>query len=176
VARPHLQGGFHTEITDVEHAAEDTTDNLVPLMVLEPDAEKWMRWSVKLGDFLRDVWTGRNERGQLQFKSFYFSATATAPQPQRAFDVIANAGALHPALLAWQRTGDKKLARRFARGSTPGWMPRRARSMGNLPASCPSRSGGRMAPAPARMAAGGSRSSPAASCTATTMLSMPARA
>lgn len=109
VTRPHLKGGFNTTITDVEHAAEDTTDNLVPLMVLEPENEKWTTWGLKLGDFMRDVWTGKNERGQLQFKSFYFSATETAPQPQRAFDVIANVGALHPALLAWQKTGDEKL-------------------------------------------------------------------
>ncbi|OAI56368.1 hypothetical protein AYO49_00775 [Verrucomicrobiaceae bacterium SCGC AG-212-N21] len=109
VTRPHLKGGFNTEVTDVEHAAEDTTDNLIPLMALEPFNDKWTKWGVKLGDFMSDVWTGRNERGQLQFKSFYFSATQTAPQPHRAYDVIANVGALHPALLAWQRTGNKKL-------------------------------------------------------------------
>ncbi len=109
VTRPHLKGGFNTEITDVEHAAEDTTDNLVPLMVLEPENEKWTQWGLRLGDFMRDVWTGRNERGQLQFKSFYFSATEAAAQPQRAYDVLADVGALHPALLAWQKTGDEKL-------------------------------------------------------------------
>lgn len=109
VTRPHLKGGFNTEVMDVEHAAEDTTDNLVPLMVLEPENEKWTKWGLKLGDFMREVWTGRNERGQIQFKSFYFGATETAPQPQRALDVIANVGALHPALLAWQKTGDAKL-------------------------------------------------------------------
>jgi hypothetical protein len=59
VTRPHLKGGFNTTITDVEHAAEDTTDNLVPLMVLEPENEKWTKWGLKLGDFMRDVWTGR---------------------------------------------------------------------------------------------------------------------
>lgn len=115
VKRPHLKGGFNTEITDVEHAAEDTTDNLVPLMVLEPENEKWTQWGLRLGDFMRDVWTGQNERGQLQFKSFYFSATESAPQPQRAFDVIANVGALHPALLAWQKTGDEKLGTQICR-------------------------------------------------------------
>lgn len=109
VTRPHLKGGFNTTITDVEHAAEDTTDNLVPLMVLEPENEKWTKWGLKLGDFMRDVWTGKNERGQTQFKSFFFSATEIAPQSHRALDVIANVGALHPALLAWQKTGDEKL-------------------------------------------------------------------
>lgn len=109
VRRPHLKGGFNTEVLDVEHAAEDTTDNLVPLMVLEPENTRWTEWGLQLGGFMREVWTARNARDQLQFKSFYFSATATAPQPQRALDVIANVGALHPALLAWQKTGDEAL-------------------------------------------------------------------
>jgi hypothetical protein len=133
VARPHLKDGFNTEIMDVEHAAEDTTDNLVPLMVLEPNEPRWEKWALRLGDFMRDVWTGRNERGQLQFKSFYFSATATAPQPHRAFDVIANVGALHPALLAWQRTGDEKLGAQICAWLDT-WVDATARAEGGKPA------------------------------------------
>jgi hypothetical protein len=133
VTRPHLKGGFNTTITDVEHAAEDTTDNLVPLMVLEPENEKWTNWGLKLGDFMRDVWTGKNERGQLQFKSFYFSATETAPQPQRAFDVIANVGALHPALIAWQKTGDEKLGAQICAWLDT-WVDATARAENGKPA------------------------------------------
>ena len=105
VVRPHLKGGFNTEVTDVEHAAEDTTDNLVPLLVLEPNQARWQTWARKLTGFMDSAWTGRNERGQLQFKSFFFSATETAPQPHRALDVIADVGALHPALMIWRKTG-----------------------------------------------------------------------
>lgn len=133
VTRGHLKGGFNTEITDVEHAAEDTTDNLVPLMVLEPENEKWTTWGLKLGDFMRGVWTGKNERGQLQFKSFYFSATETAPQPQRALDVIANVGALHPALLAWQKTGDVKLGAQICAWLDT-WVDATARAENGKPA------------------------------------------
>ncbi|MCB1208047.1 MAG: hypothetical protein KDK97_01910 [Verrucomicrobiales bacterium] len=133
VTRPHLKGGFNTEITDVEHAAEDTTDNLVPLMVLEPENDKWTKWGLKLGDFMRDVWTGKNERGRLQFKSFYFSATETAPQPQRALDVIADVGALHPALLAWQRTGDEKLGAQICEWLDT-WVDATARAENGKPA------------------------------------------
>lgn len=133
VRRPHLKDGFNTEIMDVEHAAEDTTDNLVPLMVLEPDNEKWTRWGLKLGDFMRDVWTGRNAAGHLQFKSFYFSATQTAPQPQRALDVMANVGALHPALLAWQRTGDTALGGRICAWLDT-WVEASARAENGKPA------------------------------------------
>ncbi|WP_050031363.1 hypothetical protein [Verrucomicrobium sp. BvORR034] len=133
VTRPQLKGGFNTEISDVEHAAEDTTDNLVPLMVLEPNSEKWTKWGLKMGDFMRDVWTGKNERGQLQFKSFYFSATETAPQQQRAFDVIANVGALHPALLAWQKTGDEKLGAQICAWLDT-WVDATARAENGKPA------------------------------------------
>jgi hypothetical protein len=133
VTRPHLKGGFNTEILDVEHAAEDTTDNLVPLMVLEPDNEKWTKWGLKMGDFMRDVWTGRNERGHLQFKSFYFSATEAAAQPHRAFDVIANVGALHPALLAWQKTGDEKLGAQICAWLDT-WVDATARAENGKPA------------------------------------------
>ena len=133
VGRPHLKGGFNGEITDVEHAAEDTTDNLVPLMVLEPGEERWTNWALHLGDFMRDVWTGRNERGQLQFKSFYFGATATATQPARALDVIANVGALHPALLAWQRTGDSRLGAELCTWLDT-WVDATARAEGGKPA------------------------------------------
>ncbi len=111
VNRPHLKGGFNTEITDVEHAAEDTTDNLVPLLVLEPREKRWQDWSRKLTTFMEQTWTGRNERGLLQFKSFYFSATESAPQPHRAYDVIADVGALHPALMMWRQSNDPKLGR-----------------------------------------------------------------
>ncbi len=133
VTRPHLKGGFNTEIMDVEHAAEDTTDNLVPLMVLEPENEKWRQWGLRMGDFMSDVWTGRNESNQLQFKSFYFSATETAPQPQRALDVIANVGALHPALLAWQRSGEEELGELICDWLDT-WVDATARSEGGKPA------------------------------------------
>ncbi|WP_395749074.1 hypothetical protein [Prosthecobacter sp.] len=133
VTRPHLKGGFNTEILDVEHAAEDTTDNLVPLMVLQPDNEKWTQWGLRLGTFMQDIWTGKNERGHTQFKSFYFSATAAASQPQRALDVIANVGALHPALLAWQKTGDEKLGTQICTWLDT-WVDATARAENGKPA------------------------------------------
>lgn len=133
LTRSHLKGGFNTRVTDVEHAAEDTTDNLIPLMVLEPAESKWTDWGLKLGGFMDGVWTGRNERGQRQFRSFYFSATETAPQPERAYDVLANVGALHPTFLAWQRTGDEALGRILCEWLDT-WVEATSREEGGKPA------------------------------------------
>ncbi len=133
LARPHLKNGFNTELTDVEHAAEDTTDNLIPLMVLEPGEPRWQKWALKLGDFMQNVWTGRNERGQLQFKSFYFSDKEVSPAPGRAFDVIANVAAVHPAVLAWQQTGDAKLTALFTSWLDT-WVDATARAENGKPA------------------------------------------
>ncbi len=107
--RPAFKTGYTQEIGDVEHTAEDTTDNLVPMLVLQPEEPRWRDWALKLGDLMQTVWTGRNEQGGLQFKSYYFTDHEVSTEGRRQFDVIADVGALHPALLAWQRTGDKKL-------------------------------------------------------------------
>lgn len=133
LARPAFKTGYTKEIGDVEHTAEDTTDNLVPLLVLEPGQQRWTKWALKLGDLMRDVWTGRNERGQLQFKSFYFDDHETSSEPRRAFDVIANVGALHPALVAWQRTSDAKLGETMSAWLDT-WVDATARAENGKPA------------------------------------------
>ena len=46
-----------------------------PELLLEPEEPKWTEGARKLARLMRDVWTAKNERGQLQFKSFYFSAS-----------------------------------------------------------------------------------------------------
>ena len=82
---------------------------------------------------MQDIWTGQNARGHIQFKSFYFSATETAAQPQRALDVIANVGALHPALLVWQKTGDEKLGAQICTWLDT-WVDATARAENGKPA------------------------------------------
>lgn len=57
------------------------------------------------------VWTGRNQRGELQFRGFYFGASELSPAREHAFDVIAHALAVSPALYVWQQTRDPKLGR-----------------------------------------------------------------
>ena len=58
---------------------------------------------------MRDKWTGMNERGFLQFKSTYFTVEGVDPDPRKACDTVYHPRAIQPALLYWQRTGDKEI-------------------------------------------------------------------
>lgn len=111
--RPHLRGGFTSRLTDVEHSNEDTTDTILPMMHLRPDDPLWQGRALRLAELMRTAWTGRNERGLLQFKSIYFSIDRVDEAPRRAFDTVYHPSIVQPTLLYWQRTGDPSLTRLF---------------------------------------------------------------
>jgi hypothetical protein len=117
MSQPHMQAGYTSRVTDVEHTAEDSSDVITPMMHLEPDSPLWKGRALRLVDLMENVWTGRNQRGQLQFKSTYFSVDRVDDNPQRACDTVYHPRAVQPALLYWQRSGDQRLARLFSR-----WM------------------------------------------------------
>lgn len=56
---------------------------------------------------------GRNDRGQLQYKSTYFSVNDVDLTPKRACDTVYHPRTVQPALLLWQRTHDPDLTRLF---------------------------------------------------------------
>lgn len=109
LSRPEMQDGFLAQVRDVEHSAEDSTDNLIPLLLLQDNDPRWQAQARNLTDLMQRVWTGRNDRGELQFRSFHFGATEISPATEHAYDVIGNVLALSPALLVWQQTRDPKL-------------------------------------------------------------------
>ena len=111
LAQPHLAGGYHNRITDVEHTAEDVADALTPMMFLAPDNPEWARRVMRLIDLAETLWMGRNDRGQLQFKSTYFTSAEIDLAPARACDTVYHPRALQPALLYWQRTGDPRIGK-----------------------------------------------------------------
>jgi hypothetical protein len=111
LSRPEMQDGFLSQVRDVEHSAEDSTDNLIPLLMLQPDESRWQDQSRNLTDLVQRVWTGRNGRGELQFRSFFFGANEISPAPEYACDVIGNVLAVSPALYVWQQTRDPGLGR-----------------------------------------------------------------
>lgn len=111
--RPHLKEGFTTRLSDVEHTNEDTTDTISPMMHLRPDEPLWQDRALKLTEYMRDRWVGRNDRGFTQFKSIYFSLDQVDETPRRAFDTVYHTAIVQPSLLYWQRTADPKLTALF---------------------------------------------------------------
>ena len=110
----HMKLGFTTRMSDVEHTAEDSADVITPMMHLDPDSDLWQGRALKLAEYMEKLWTGRNERKQLQFKSTYFTAERNDRSSQRACDTVYHPRAVQPTLLYWQRTNDAKLTRLFS--------------------------------------------------------------
>ncbi len=111
--REYMAGGYQTRMTDVEHSAEPVADTLTPMMHLDPDNPEWRQRTLRLVELMETLWTGRNERGFLQFKSTYFTVNKVDDSPQRACDTVYHPRAVQPALLLWQRTRDPRLTRLF---------------------------------------------------------------
>jgi hypothetical protein len=111
LAQPHLAGGYHSRMMDVEHSAEDVSDALTPMMFLAPENPEWAGRVGRLVDLMENLWTGRNERGFLQFKSTYFTSAGIDLAPARACDTVYHPRAIQPALWYWQRTGDARIGR-----------------------------------------------------------------
>jgi len=115
MSQPHMKGGYTSRMSDVEHTAEDSTDAILPMMHLAPDDAVWQRRARRLVDLTDTLWMGENERGQLQFKSTYFTVSKVDDTPSRACDTPYHVRAIQPALLLWQRTGDENIGRLVCR-------------------------------------------------------------
>ncbi len=133
MAQPHMKPGYTTRMTDVEHTAEDSADVITPMMHLDPDNDLWRKRALRLTELMEVIWTGRNERGFLQFKSTYFTANKVDTNPKRACDTVYHPRAVQPTLLYWQRTGDAKLTRLFAAWMDT-WVDAAARTERGKPA------------------------------------------
>ncbi len=113
LSQDYMKGGYTDHLYDVEHTAEPTTDTITPMMHLAPDDPAWQQRARRLAELMETLWTGRNERGQLQFKSTYFNFERVDTDPVKACDTPYHPVAIPPALLLWQRTGDRKLGALF---------------------------------------------------------------
>ncbi|MBM4018712.1 MAG: hypothetical protein FJ288_10360 [Planctomycetes bacterium] len=111
MGQPHMSGGYTIAMTDVEHSAEDSTDAILPMMHLAPDDPAWQARALRLADLMENIWTGRNARGHLQFRSTFFSVQKTDAAPDRACDTPYHVRAVAPAMLYWQRTGERRIGR-----------------------------------------------------------------
>lgn len=131
--RPHMRHGFTSRLTDVEHSNEDTTDTILPMMHLRPEDPLWQQRALRLATLMRDQWTGRNQRGFLQFKSIYFSVDRLDETPRRAFDTVYHPSIIQPTLLYWQRTADRQLTALFGEWLKV-WIDAAARADNGKPA------------------------------------------
>jgi arylsulfatase A len=113
MSQPHMRNGFTTRMSDVEHTAEDSADAITPMMHVDPDTPRWREQALGLARFMKEKWTGTNERGFLQFRSTYFTSESVDEDPRRACDTVYHPRAVQPALLLWQRTGNEELGRLF---------------------------------------------------------------
>ena len=113
LSQEHMKDGYTSHVYDVQHTAEDSSDAMTPMMHLEPDNDVWRARALRLAELMETVWTGTNERGQLQFKSTYFGATKVDASAKRACDTVYHPRAVAPALVLWQRTGDARLGKLF---------------------------------------------------------------
>ncbi len=128
-----MRGGYTSHLDDVEHTAEPTTDTITPMLHLAPDDPTWQKRALRLAELMETLWTGRNERGQRQFKSTYFSVDRVDPDPRKACDTPYHTAAVPPALLLWQRTGDEKLGALFSAWMDT-WVDATARAEHGKPA------------------------------------------
>ena len=133
LAQPHMKGGYTSRMSDVEHTAEDTADVLTPMMHLEPENEDWIQRALRIVELMEEKWTGVNERGFFQFKSTYFNADGVDESPARACDTVYHPRTIQPALLYWQRTGDKRMEKLVTRWMAT-WVDATARSERGKPA------------------------------------------
>jgi len=124
---PRMQHGYTSIMSDVEHTAEDTGDTILPMLHLKPDDPLWQARALRIVDLMRDDWTGRNERGFLQFKSTFFNVHDVDLSPRRACDTVYHPRVIQPALLYWQRTGDENVGRLVATWMDT-WVDAAARS------------------------------------------------
>ena len=105
-ALDRMKGGYTDHITDVEHTAEDSADSCTAMMHIQPDNIIWQQRALRLIELMEKLWTGKNERGYLQFKSTYFTSEEVDLTPRKACDTVYHPRAVQPALLLWQRTAN----------------------------------------------------------------------
>ncbi len=115
LARPALAAGYTSQLTDVEHTAEETADTLTPMLHALGPTQEWTSRIQQLVTLSEEVWWGINEQGQLQFKHIDFNHQRLGSDTARAYDTGYHTRVLQPALLLWQRTQDPRLGAALTR-------------------------------------------------------------
>ena len=106
-----MKQGFTTSMNDVEHTSEEYADPLTCMLNLQPENPVWEKRALKVLDLIENLWTGVNERGQLQFKSTWFNVNKVDLNEKRACDSPYHTRVVQPQMLLWLRTGNERIER-----------------------------------------------------------------
>jgi hypothetical protein len=106
LSRPSLAAGYTSQLTDVEHTAEETADTLTPMLHVAGDAPEWIARVHRLVTLADRTWWGDNAQGRRQFKHIDFNHERLGADATRAYDTGYHVRVMQPALLLWQRTND----------------------------------------------------------------------
>ncbi|NOX53207.1 MAG: hypothetical protein GXP27_01960 [Planctomycetes bacterium] len=116
-SRPFLERFGYDRLTDVEHAAENTSYSQPRMVVIDWRNPKWAERCRRTIATMAEHFLSRNERGWLQFRSDFFGFDPKTLKPvtrekDRPFDIPESAKALKPAMYAVWARGDE-LCRRI---------------------------------------------------------------
>ena len=110
-SRPFLERFGYDRLTDVEHAAENTSYSQPRMVVIDRHNPKWIARCRRTVATMAEHFLSRNQRGWLQFRSDYFGFDPKTLRPVtrqkgRPFDIPESAKALKPAMYAVWATED----------------------------------------------------------------------
>lgn len=105
-----MQKGYTTIMNDVEHTSEEYSDPLFCMLNMQPENPVWEQRTLRVLDYIENLWTGTNKRGQLQFKSTWFNVEQVHPDEKRACDTPYHTRLIQPLMLLWLRTGNLRVA------------------------------------------------------------------
>lgn len=111
-SRPFLERFGYDRLTDVEHAAENTSYSQPRMAVLDYENPVWAERCRQTVATMAEHFLVRNERDLLQFPSDFFGFDPKTLKPvtrqaERPFDIPQSAKALKPAMYAVWSTGDQ---------------------------------------------------------------------
>jgi len=112
-SRPFLERFGYDRLSDVEHAAENTSYSQPRMVVMDYANPKWSERCRRTVATMAEHFLSRNKKDRLQFRSDYFGFDPRTLQPvtrehDRPFDIPQSSKALKPAMYALWATGDEQ--------------------------------------------------------------------
>ncbi|MEE2786399.1 MAG: hypothetical protein VX589_03605 [Myxococcota bacterium] len=105
-ALERMRDGFSSILTDVEHSAEDSSDTITPMLLLDPNNPVWQARARQVGALMSSRWQSENAAGRIQFTSSYLSSEGAGTAPENACDTPYHARVTQPLLALWLQTKD----------------------------------------------------------------------